>query len=68
MSTREEVLTGKKPEFSHFNIFVSFVYVHVTEDAKKKLELIVEIVIFVGYTKTPCNYRVYFRNNRMTVV
>jgi hypothetical protein len=35
---------------------------------RKKLEPTAEIGIFVGYTDTPHNYRVYFPANRMTVV
>ena len=68
MSTPEEAFNGKKPDVSHFKIFGSSVYVHVTKDARKKLEPTVEIEIFVGYTETPHNYRVYFPNSRMTVV
>ena len=41
---------------------------HVTKDTRKKLELTTEVGIFVGYTETPHNYRVFFPNNRMTVV
>ena len=68
MSTPEEAFTGKKPNISHLNIFGSHVYIHVTKDAKKKLEPTVEVGIFVGYTKTPHNYRMYFPDSRMTVV
>ena len=68
MSTPEEAFTGKKPDISHLKIFGSFVYIHVTKDAGKKLELTAEVGIFVGYTETPHNYRVYFPNSRMTVV
>ena len=50
MSTPKEDFTGKKPDVSHFNIFGSYVYVHVTKDNKKKLELTTEVGIFVGYT------------------
>ena len=50
MSTPEEAFTDKKPDVSHFKIFGSFVYVHVTKDTKKKLEPIAEVGIFVGYT------------------
>jgi hypothetical protein len=38
MSTPEEDFTGKKPDVSHFKIFGSSVYVHVTKNARKKLE------------------------------
>ena len=68
MSTPIEAFTGKKPDVSHFKFFRSFFYVHVTKDAKKKLEPTAEVGIFVGYTETPHNYCVYFPNSRMTVV
>ena len=68
MSTPEEYFTSKKPDISHLKIFGSSVYIHVKKDARKKLELIVEVGIFVGYTETPHNYRVYFPNSWMTVV
>ena len=68
MSTPKEDFTGKKHDVSHFNIFGSFFYVHVTKDARKKLEPTVEFGIFLGYTETPHNYRVYFPNSLMTVV
>ena len=68
MSTLEEDFTGKKPDVSHFKIFGSSIYVHVTKDARKNLEPTVEIGIFLGYTETPHNYRVYFPNSRMIVV
>ena len=48
--------------------FLAYVYVHVTKNSRKKLELAVEVGIFVGYTETPYNYRVYLSNSRMTVV
>ena len=50
MSTLEEDFTGNKLDVSHFKIFGSSVYVHVTKNAKKKLELTAEVGIFVGYT------------------
>jgi hypothetical protein len=68
MSTPEEDFTGNKPDVSHFKIFSSSVYVHVTKYAKKKLEPTVEVGIFVGYTETPHNYRVYFPNSKMTIM
>ena len=68
MSTPEEDFSGKKPDVSYFKIFGSSVYFHVTKDSRKKLEPKTNIGIFLGYTDTPHNYRVYFPNNRMTVV
>ena len=68
MSTPKKAFTGKKPDVSHFNIFISFVYVHMTKDARKKVEPTSEIGIFVGCPETPHNYRVYLLNNKMTVV
>ena len=45
--TPEEAFTGKKPDVSNFKIFGSSLYVHVTKDIRKKLELTVEIGNFV---------------------
>ena len=63
MSTPEEAFTGKKPDISHLNIFGSSIYIHVIKDTKNKLEPTVEVGIFVGYTKTPHNYRVFSRHS-----
>ena len=49
MSTPEEYFTGKKSNVSHLKIFSSHVYVHVTKNARKKLEPTAEVGIFVGY-------------------
>jgi hypothetical protein len=68
MSTPEEDFTSKKPDVSHFKIFGSSVYVHVTKDVRKKLEPTTKLGIFVGYTEIPHNYRVYFPNSKMTVM
>ena len=38
MSTLEEAFSGKRPDISHLRIFGSPVYIHVTKDARKKLE------------------------------
>jgi hypothetical protein len=53
MSTPEEAFTGKKLDVFHFKIFGSSIYVHVTKNARKKLELTAEVGIFVGYIETP---------------
>ena len=68
MSTPEEAFSGKKPDISHLNIFGSPVYIHVMKDARKKLESTIAVEIFLGYTETPHNYRVYLPDSRMTVV
>ena len=68
MSTPEEAFSSKKPDISHLKIFGSPVYIHVMKDARKKLEPTAEVGIFVGYTKTPHNYHVYFLDSRKTVV
>jgi plasmid maintenance system antidote protein VapI len=68
MSTPEEDFTGKKLDVSHFKIFGSSIYVHVTKNVGKKLEPTIEVGIFVGYTETPHNYRVYFPNSKMTIM
>jgi hypothetical protein len=68
MSTPEEAFTGKKPNVLHLNFFGSSGFVHVNKDARKKMEPTAEVGIFLGYTETPHNYRVYFPNSKMTVM
>ena len=68
MSTPEEAFSGKRPDISHLRIFGSPVYIHVTKDARKKLEPTAEVRIFLGYTDTPYNYHVYLPDSRKTVV
>jgi IS30 family transposase len=68
MSTPEEAFTGKKPDVSHLKKFGSSVFVHMNKDARKKLESTAEVGIFVGYTETPHNYRVYFLNSKLIVM
>jgi hypothetical protein len=68
MSTLEEVFTHKKPDVSHFKIFGSSIYVHVTKNTRKKMEPTAQVGIFVGYTKTPHNYPVYLPNSKMIVM
>ena len=58
----------KKLSLVRNQIFGSFGNVHVTKDARKKLELTTKVGIFVGYTETPHNYHVYFPNRKMIVV
>jgi len=38
MSTPEEDYSSKKPDLSHLRIFGANIYMHVTKDARKKLE------------------------------
>jgi len=68
MKTLEEANSSKRPDVGHLMIFGSSVYFHVMKDAQKKLDPTTELGIFVGYTDTPHNYRVYFLTNKMTVV
>jgi len=68
MSTLEEAYSGKRANISHLRIFCSNIYMHVTKDARKKLELTAEVGIFVGYTNMLDNYHVYLLDSRKTVV
>ena len=68
MSTPQESFSSKKPDVAHFKIFGSSVYFHVTKDARKKIEITTDFGIFLGYTDTPHNYRVYFPSHKMIMV
>ena len=55
MKTPEEAYSGKSSVVGHFKIFGSLVYFHVNKDERKKLELTLELGIFVGYTEIAHN-------------
>eukprot|EP00253_Pinus_taeda_P026118 PITA_26118 len=65
--TPVEAFSKKRPNVSHFRIFGSSVYCHVTKDAQKKLDPTAELGILVGYTDTPHNYRVFLPASQRTV-
>lgn len=67
MTTPKEAFSWKRPDVSHFRIFDSSVYCHVTKDSPKKLEPTAELGILVGYTDTPHNYQVYFSTSERKV-
>ena len=56
-------ILGKRPDVSHFRIFGSPIFCHVTKDAWKKLDPTTELGILVGYMDTPHNYRVFLPAN-----
>ena len=68
MKTPEEAFSEKRPNVSHFRIFGSLVYCHVTKDARKKLEPTTELGILVGYIDTPHNYRMFLPTSQRIVV
>jgi len=68
MKTHEGAFSSKRPNVGHFKIFGSSIYCHVTKDAQKKIEPTTELGIFLGYTDTPHNYRVYLPTSQRIVV
>jgi len=64
MRPPKEDFSGKKPDVSHFSIFGSSIYYHVSKESRKKLEPIVELGLFLGYIDTTHNYRVYLPSPR----
>jgi len=48
MKTLEEAYSRKRLDIGHFRIVGSSIYFHVTKYAWKKLELTMELGIFVG--------------------
>ena len=63
-----EAFYRKQPDVSHFRLFGSSVYWHVTKDAQKKLDPIAELGILVGYTDKSHNYQVFLPTSQRTVV
>jgi len=68
MKTPVEAFSGKRLDVSHFKIFGSWVYFHVTKDSRKKLDQTAKLGIVAGYTDTPHNYRVFLPTSQRTVV
>jgi len=68
MITLEEAFSGRKTYVSHFKIFGAFIYCHVSKDLRKKLELIAQLVVFVGYIEIPHNYHVYLPSLIMKIM
>jgi len=68
MITLEEDFSGRNMDVSHFSIFRTSIHYHVSKELRKKLELTIELGVFLGYTETPHNYYVYLSSLRMKVV
>ena len=67
--TPMEAFSGKRSDVSHFCIFGSPVFCHVTKDARKNLDPTTELGILMGYTPdTPHNYWVFLPASQRTVV
>ena len=52
MITLEEAFSGIKSNVSHFRDFGASFYYHVSKESKKNIEMIAELGVFLGYTKT----------------
>ena len=58
--TLEEVFSSKKPEVSHLRIFGCPVYIHISKEKRTKLDPSRKKGIFVGYSESSKDYRIYF--------
>ena len=58
--TPEEVFSGKKPEFNHLRIFGCPVYIQISKEKRTKLDPSRKKGIFVGYSESSKDYRIYF--------
>jgi len=68
MKTPTKAFSRKQPDVSHFRIFGSPVFCHVTKDAQKKLDPTTKLGILVGHIDTPHNYHVFLCASERTVV
>jgi len=62
--TLKEVFTCKKPNVSHFIIFGSPVYFHVSKEKRNKLDASGKKGTFAGYSETSKAYRIYVPGQR----
>lgn len=63
-----EAFYWRKPVASHFLIFGTTVYFHVSKDIKNKIEFATKIGVFVGHKQKPHNYRVYLSSPRVILM
>lgn len=47
MITSEEAFSGRKSNVSHYRIFGASIYYHVFKDSRKKLELTMNLGVFL---------------------
>jgi transposase InsO family protein len=66
--TPEEAFTGSRPEIGHLRIFGCPVYIHIPVEKRTKLHPSGERGILVGYSEDSKAYRVFFPDQRKTVV
>jgi hypothetical protein len=59
---------GRSLEVGHFRIFGCLTYSHVPSEKRTKLEPTIEKGIFVGYSKTSKDFRIYIPSLRKTIV
>jgi hypothetical protein len=57
--TPEEAFRGVKPEKGNLKIFGCPIYIHVPVEKRKKLEPLGEKGIFVGYSESSKDYRIF---------
>ena len=50
---------GKKPNVEHITVFGCIVYSHIPSEHRKKLDKKAQKLIFIGYTETARNYKVW---------
>jgi hypothetical protein len=59
--TPEESFSGTKPNVEHLRIFGCPVYFHIPKDKRNKLEPSGKKGIFVGYSESSKDYRIYIQ-------
>ena len=64
--TPEEVFSGKKPEVSHLRVFGCPVYIHIPKEKRTKLDPSRKKGIFVGYSESSKDYKIYFPDSRIS--
>jgi hypothetical protein len=60
----EEAFIGEKIEISHLRIFGCPVYIHVPRENRTKLDLVGKRGIFVSYSESTKDYRIYIPDQR----
>jgi hypothetical protein len=64
----EEDFSGKKPDVGYFRIFGCITYSYVPSEKRTKLDPMEERGIFVGYSETSKDFRIYLPSLRKTIL
>ena len=62
-----EIITGSKPDVSHFRVFGCLAYRHIHKDHRRKLDAHAQPLTFVGYEVGSKGYRLWDKHTHKII-